>query len=342
MSSPLDDARTQHLAAWIEGRLGAGPVRVEEIRPLQGGAIQENWRLRCRVGATERDFVLRKDAAATIASSRSRAEEFAILAAAHRGGVRVPEPIGFCADPGVIGAPFALMGLVAGIGLGPRVAKDRALGGDREELAAQLGRELARIHAISVRETPALAFLGQPEPQPALAEIAALRASLDRTGVLRPALEWGLRWAERQPPDCAAPTLVHRDFRTGNYMVDAEGLTAILDWEFAGWGDPMSDLGWFCAECWRFGNPEREAGGIGSRAAFYRGYMDAGGRAIDSASVAYWEVMAHLRWAVIALEQGHRHVSGEQPSLELALTSRIVPELERAILRATAPATWRP
>jgi hypothetical protein len=51
--------------------------------------------------------------------------------------------------------------------------------------------------------------------------------------------------------------------------------------------------------------------------------------------------MAHLRWAVIALEQGHRHLSGREHSLELALTGRITPELERAILKMTSPDTWR-
>ena len=56
--------------------------------------------------------------------------------------------------------------------------------------------------------------------------------------------------------------------------------------------------------------------------------------------MAYWEVLAHLRWAVIALEQGARHVSGREFSLELALTGRMVPDLERTILQATAPGTW--
>jgi aminoglycoside phosphotransferase (APT) family kinase protein len=134
---------------------------------------------------------------------------------------------------------------------------------------------------------------------------------------------------------------VHRDFRTGNYMVDAQGLAAVLDWEFAAWGDPMSDIGWFCAECWRFGKTELEAGGIAMRAAFYEGYRAEGSLQIDDDAVHLWEVMAHLRWAVIALEQGHRHLSGREHSLELALTGRITPELERAILKMTSPDTWR-
>jgi aminoglycoside phosphotransferase (APT) family kinase protein len=331
------------LRDWMAGHLGCPDLAIEEIRPLGGGSIQENRLVRCRLADGVRAYVLRMDAAATIASSRSRAEEFRILEAVWHAGVRVPEPVGFCTDPAVIGAPFALMGLVEGVGLGPRIAKDLSLGGDRERLAEDLGRELAKIHdTLDAREAPpaALAFLGAPEADPAGAEIARLRASLDGIGASRPAIEWGLRWGEVRAPRCPAPTLVHRDFRTGNYMVDGAGLTAVLDWEFAGWGDPAQDLGWFCAACWRFGRPDLEAGGIGSRAAFYRGYTGASGRAIDPERVAYWEVLAHLRWAVIALEQGARHVSGREFSLELALTGRMVPDLERAILRATAPDTW--
>ncbi len=342
----MDETR---LGAWIAGRLGVPAVTIEESQALGGGSIQENRLLRCRIGTgrqtdVTREFVLRRDAAATIASSRSRQEEFRLLEAAFAAGVRVPEPVGFCDDAGVIGAPFALMGRVDGVGLGPRIVKDPTLGGDREKLAEDLGRELARIHAVldPRRDPPPdLAFLGPPEPEPAKAEVARLRGSLDGIAAARPAIEWGLRWAEVMAPPCAGPTLVHRDFRTGNYMVDGAGLTAILDWEFAGWGDPVQDLGWFCAACWRFGRKDLEAGGIGSRAAFERGYALGGGRSFTAEAVAYWEVMAHLRWAVIALEQGARHVSGREFSLELALTGRMVPELEQAILRATAPATWR-
>ena len=49
----------------------------------------------------------------------------------------------------------------------------------------------------------------------------------------------------------------------------------------------------------------------------------------------YWQVLAHLRWALIALQQSERHRSGAQASLELALTAHIVPELEREILALT-------
>ena len=47
--------------------------------------------------------------------------------------------------------------------------------------------------------------------------------------------------------------------------------------------------------------------------------------------------MAHARWAVVALQQGERHVAGAEPSLELALTGRRIAELEHDLLEATAP-----
>ena len=51
-----------------------------------------------------------------------------------RASVTVPEPIGFCADPAVLGGPFAVVTKVSGIGLGPKPGRsdeDRDLGRDR-------------------------------------------------------------------------------------------------------------------------------------------------------------------------------------------------------------------
>ncbi|MFI5019871.1 MAG: phosphotransferase, partial [Dongiales bacterium] len=169
---------------------------------------------------------------------------------------------------------------------------------------------------------------------------ASLRAHLDRWERGHPVLEWGLRRLELSARDVRDIVLIHQDFRTGNYMIDAAGLTGILDWEFATWGDPMTDIGWFCARCWRFGAEELEAGGIAPRADFYRGYEQASGRRIDAAAVHFWESMAHIRWAVIALQQAHRHIAGGERSLELALTGRLVPELELSTIALLAPGPW--
>jgi len=79
------------------------------------------------------------------------------------------------------------------------------------------------------------------------------------------------------------------------------------------------------ARYWRFGAYELEAGGIGTRAALLGGYEAASGQKVDHGAVAYWEVMATVRWAVIALMQAARHFDGHETSLELALTAMCCP-----------------
>jgi aminoglycoside phosphotransferase (APT) family kinase protein len=225
---------------------------------------------------------------------------------------------------------------VPGVAAGPRLAKDDALVPDRARLARELGENLARVHALAP-PIAALDFLGAPPAHPALERVAAYRANLDelRPAGAFPVLEWGLRWCERHAPKPAPSVLLHRDYRTGNYLVHEGGLAAVLDWEFAGWGDPLEDLGWFVARCWRFGRPDREGGGVGTAEDFLAGYGAVSGRRVDVGETRYWQAMAHVRWAVIALQQAERHRSGVEKSLELALTAHIVPELEHEILRLT-------
>jgi aminoglycoside phosphotransferase (APT) family kinase protein len=335
----MQEAPRAALETFIAQAAGARAARITQAQLLSGGAIQENWRLDLRLdgGAFDGELqaVLRCDSAsAGVATSHGRAQEFALLKAAHGAGVTVPEPLWLCEDRSVFGRPFFVMRRVAGTAAAHRIVKDPQLGGDRVQLARQLGRELARIHSIRPPR-PDLDFLPLPELPPAAWLIDRARRWLDAHDTPHPVMEWGLRWLERHAPRPDELTLCHRDYRSGNYMVDGQGLTGILDWEFAGWSDPLEDIGWFCAKCWRFGCNELEAGGIGQREDFYAGYEAESGRRIPRAQVRYWEVMAHMNWALISIQQAQRHVRGEESSLLLALTAHITPELEWEILNMT-------
>lgn len=333
-------SKRQSLQNWLCTAAAADEVTITSMQPLSGGAVQENWLIDCRIDggpkSGQQALVLRSDAPSSIAASLSRVEEFHVLRAAFAAGVIVPEPLWLCEDKGIIGRDFYLMQRVGGLALGTKIVKDLSLGGDREALGRQLGRELAKIHAITPHNTQ-LEFLARPKGHPALEAIGTLRAFLDDMDEARPMLEWGLRWAELNLPPAVKPVLVHRDYRTGNYLVDQHGLTAILDWEFAAWGDPMSDIGWFCARCWRFSRPDLEAGGITQRKIFYQAYEEQSGQPVDHQAVLFWELIAHIRWAVIALQQAQRHLSGREPALELALVGRLLPDLEYNILNMTQP-----
>jgi aminoglycoside phosphotransferase (APT) family kinase protein len=266
-----------------------------------------------------------------VAISWSRAQEFRLLETAFRAGVTVPEPIALCEDPAVLGRPFYLMRRVAGEARGHKLVRDPAIRAEGEALAARLGAELARLHRLAP-PVPGLDFIPVPDRPAALWRIAEYRRHLDALRAHEPVLEWALAWLERHSPQGQRLCLVHADFRTGNYLVDGGELTAVLDWEFAGFSDPHEDLGWMLAKYWRFGAYQLEAGGIGTRDAFLGGYEAEAGHAVDRSTVPYWEVMATVRWAVIALMQAARHFDGHEDSLELALTAHVLPVLELDLL----------
>lgn len=330
----MDEAARARLAAWLTAAAGA-PVGIESMALLSGGAIQQNWAMDVTRGGASERWVLRTDNAAVLAASLPRTTEYALLRAAFAAGATVPEPLFCCATAEVTGAPFFVMRRAEGVARGHLLVRQAAAAGSDGDpaLAAALGRELACIHTIRPPRDD-LAMLPAPPDDPAGEFVARQRAALDAAGTPRPVLEWGLRHLERAAPLPGETVLNHNDFRTGNYMVHEGRITAVLDWEFAAWGDPHADLGWVCAPCWRFGGAH-EAGGVGPRSALYAAYEAASGRQVEPERVGWWELAGTIRWAVIAADQAARHLSGREKSLELALTGHIVPELEMDVLRMT-------
>lgn len=334
------DKRRLALAQFLANETGARGCEITALAPLSGGSIQENWGLDAHFADGALDgaqrLVLRAAGETGVPSSLDRLQEFAVLKAAFATGVTVPEPLFACPDTSVFGKPFFIMRRAEGTAAAHRITRDQTLDSVLPRIAERLGRELAHIHSIQP-PCPDLDFLTPYAKSGPEYQIAAFRGYLDTHPSPRPVLEWGIRWLETHIPPPTNPVLCHHDFRTGNYLLDGAELTGILDWEFAGWGDPHEDIAWFCSMGWRFARLDREAGGIADRAPFYRGYESESGRALNPARVHFWEVLASVRWAVIALQQSDRQMLGGERSLDLALTGRRASECELAILMLLDP-----
>ncbi|WP_166259337.1 phosphotransferase family protein [Marinobacter salicampi] len=323
-------------STFIAQQTGARSARVIDFDKLSGGAIQDNFGLTLELEDGSRlgrqAFVIRQDAPSGVAESLSRPEEFRVLQAAFKAGVTAPEPLWLCEDPGISGQVFYVMTRAAGSASPRTLVKADFSEDQRRTIVRRLGAELARLHTVRPPQE-SLQFLEPPQLEnPALSRVVLYRRYLKEIGEPHPVLEWALNWLEDRAPAPGPTVLCHCDFRTGNYMMDGDRLTAILDWEFAAWSDPCEDLGWLCCRSWRFGADHREAGGIGDKQDLLEGYREVSGVDIDPATVSYWEVMALVRWAAIALQQARRHMSGEQRSLELALTGRMVAQMEFDLL----------
>jgi len=332
----LDDEEVRRDVAVRVGEALGAPVTIERWSRLSGGAIQQNLLLEVGRGDIRERYVLRTDARSSVPASRTRGDEYALLCAAAAAGVRVPAPVCCAAATGTRPAWF-VMRHVEGIAAGHRLTRAGAIA-DPDALVRELGANLARLHAIDA-SSETLGFLGPRPSAPTRVLLASYRAYLDgwraRHGHAWPALEWGLHWWQLRAPADERVVLVHRDYRMGNLMVDDGRLTGTLDWEFAGWGNPLEDIGWFFAPCWRFAGPGNVAGGLAGAAPFLAGYNDVAGTTYTEADTRDWQALAQLRWAIIALQQCERHQVGGERSLELALTGRLLPGLERDLLALT-------
>ena len=312
------------LSAVVGDDLGAA-VRIEELKPLVGGASRELWSFELVVGEERRACVLRRDPEG-VGDPAGRRREWEVLRAAYDGGVPVPEPLWFVESDRSAGF---VMERLEGEAIARRLLRDDRYAAARERLTGQLAAAAARTHAISLTEAPSV---DAPDGPPAEAAVSALEAELDRIGEPHPALELGLRWLRRHLPEPVAPGLVHGDFRTGNFLVDERGLVAVLDWELCHAGDPAEDLGWLCIRSWRFGADDRPAGGFGSRDELLVAYAGAGGRGVTRDELRFWEVLGNVRWGVICLVQADAHLSGAVQSLERAAIGRRTCEPEWDLL----------
>lgn len=323
-------------STFIAKQTGARSARVIDFDKLSGGAIQDNFGLTLELDggnhSGRQTFVVRQDAPSGVAESLSRPEEFRVLQAAFKAGVTAPEPLWLCQDTEVSGQVFYVMTRAAGTASPRKLVKSDFSQQQRRSIVRRFGAELARLHRVRPPQQ-SLEFLALPDADNlALSRVGLYRRYLKEVGEPHPVLEWALNWLEDHAPEPGPTVLCHCDFRTGNYMMDGDELTAVLDWEFAAWSDPCEDLGWLCSRSWRFGADDREAGGIGDKQDLLDGYREESSVAPDPATVNYWEVMALVRWAMIALQQARRHMSGEQRSLELALTGRMVAQMELDLL----------
>ncbi len=331
MSSPQPDDLAVRLAAFLAQAAGA-PATISAMKPIAGGASRATWAVDAEIGGAREALVLRMDQASSMnPDALSRPQEFALLEAAHAAGVLVPRPRWLDAEGTALGRPFLLMDHVAGESIGPRVVRRPELAAARARLPTQMAAQLARIHAI---DPAPLDFLPPPPAgrSPALHAIDHTRRVIDAIDLQNPALEFGLRWLDQRAPACAQPTLIHGDFRIGNLLVGPEGLNAVIDWEFAHVGDPHEDLAWPCVRDWRFGNDALHVGGVGELAPYLAAYESVSGRTVDRNTLRWWEIMGNLRWAATCHVQAQRHLSGADPSVELASLGRRAAEMELEFL----------
>lgn len=259
------------------------------------------------------------------------AREAAVLRLAESAGMPVAHVYFDCEDASYLGGPFFISQRIAGETVPRRVLRMVEQVGHGERIVAQIGAAFAALHRVPLQHAPD--DMTRPQAN------SACQQALDNLGLQikellqpSPAISLGYRWLNsRMPARDNILTVIHADTRNGNIVISKSGLEAILDWEGSRIGDPMEDLAWPCVRTWRFGEDEKEFGGLGSVETLATAYEGAGGR-FEPEVFHWWKVLGNLRWAIGLAGQAHQHLDGRVPNIVMAASGRRVCELEYDLL----------
>jgi aminoglycoside phosphotransferase (APT) family kinase protein len=239
------------LATWLDAErpgLRAGQLDGEVIA---GGKSNLTYRI---TDGTSTWALRRPPLAHVLPTAHDMVREYRVISALAPTPVPVAPAVALCADPDVLGAPFYLMGFVDGVVL------------DKPDVLRKLGPAAARRSCELLMDT--LAELHEVDP-----EAVGLGDFGRPDGFLaRQVRRWHQQWqaSETRPldqlgrtverltetvPEQSPSAVVHGDYRLTNVMfapaagslrpddVIADRIAAVVDWEMATLGDPLTDLG---------------------------------------------------------------------------------------------------
>ena len=326
--TPADVLRRGLLA--LAPRLWPGANAVEGLRRLSAGATLETWSFDVVAPHARHELILRRSPGGLRANETlSLTNEAALVASLAGTGVPVAKVVRALVPEDGIGDGF-IMVRIHGETIPRKLLRDAEFAVARERFVDQCGAILAALH-----RTP-------PDRGPPLAtrSLSVMMASMERRHQVMaeqrrasPVFAMALRWLRDRMPADRPPALVHGDFRIGNLMLDADGVSAVLDWEIAHLGDPAEDLAWVCLPPWRFGNIHLPVAGIGTREDLFRAYETAGGEPVDPARVRFWEILGSLRWGLGTAGMAEWFRSGRDTAPERAMIARRVSENELDLMR---------
>lgn len=339
---PGEEIDANRLAEYLEGVRPelAGPV---EISQFPSG--HSNLTYLIRAGGEE--FVLRRPPGGRKPKSgHDMHREWVMLSALEGHFPYVPEPLSYCEDPSVLGAPFFLMrrirGLILRRDLPPQLELDP---GAMRSLCERLVDVHRELHALDYHEL-GLDQLGRPEGYVKRQIVGWSGRYRDARTPDVPDFEEVMAWLEEHRPPERGAAIIHNDYRFDNVVLDPGNLQRILgvlDWEMATIGDPLMDLGaslayWVEAD----DPPDLQAirlvpthlPGALTRREVVEHYLE--GRDLEADDLAFYYVYGLFRLAGIAQQIYYRYYHGQTRDERFGRLGRAVHVLEAASRRSIA------
>lgn len=305
----------------------AGGVEVTGLRRVRGGNSSEIWALDGRWdagdGAQTRPLILRSGADNEF-TFHGRGLEHAVLKALEPTPVETPAIYWFDPDGAHFDRQTMIMERRPGIAERGVLTDRNTLGldlGQRVSLGQSMIDQLAALHRIA---PPPGDFGGDGSAEQRLRAHDNAIAGLE----LEPVVELHIAswWLWRHlPPPPSRRTIVHGDYRPANMLVQDGRISAILDWEFVGVGDPLEDLGWYLSPYYA---RDHLIPGAFTRNDVIARYEAASGASVDRAAVTFWGVFAIYKLAYMTMAALRWMTEGDASRMTVTARFILQPLLE--------------
>lgn len=308
----------------ISERLGAAVV-INGARWLSGGAsklqmmFDLEWRGPDNGELRTETLVLRMEPAASVTES-SRAREFEVIQAVD-GIIPAPRAYWVDADGDFLPYPAMIYAFSSGTakpsydagkvsGLGQNYGPDL-----RARLAPQFVGLLARLHTIDVDQATGMRHFARAKVgsnASVIAQVNAMRRIWEEDRIEEePIMEIIYRWLIAHAPVLDHVSIVHGDYRSGNFLFDEDKgeITAWLDWEGATFGDRHQDLTYAAMPSFAHLDDDNQtllASGMMSEPALYAAYEKASGLSVDPARITYFNIYNRYLIAILTLAASSR------------------------------------
>lgn len=305
----------EKVTAWLAERIADLAPPLAWTR-LTGG--HSNFTYAISDAGLRRFVVRRPPLGELLPTAHDMGREFTVISALWPSAVPVPEPIAYCHDSSVTGAPFYAMGWVEGRSLY-----------NAEETAEHLNEQARTRTGPSFIDTLASLHLLDPD-QVGLGGLgkrdsyvgrqlrrwyASWNASMDKE---RPEVDRLHQFLVDHLPAQVRVSVVHGDYGLHNCRVASDGhIAAVVDWEISTLGDPLADLA-YCLNSWAEPGDEGSAAvkppttlpGFCGRQLLIDRYAERTG--YDLSGIDYYRCFNH--WKTVCILQGvyARYLHGQK------------------------------
>ncbi|MEO1101788.1 MAG: phosphotransferase family protein [Pseudomonadota bacterium] len=340
-----DPALAKAFAAYAETRMAeASNLEVTQLARIHGGASRETFSVDIAFdgpnGRETKGLILRKDPPDSLIDT-DRKVEFAAIRSMTGAGIPAPDALFLEPDQKHLGAPFFVMGRIEG-GVPVNPFRIEEVEPHRQAIGEQFFRHLGSIARVDPATSPLADEIETPSPDACWKrELDYWENEIDTNArAPQPISKAAIRHLRRAPPPPAQRlSIVHGDYRSGNYLHDGAGaINAVLDWEMAHIGDPYEDLAWATDPLWSGTDMELAAGLLPWPEAIAI-WQESSGCTFDPAAFEWWSIFASVKAMGIWISSARAYADGknDDPILawsgwfthcahELTLASRLAPK----------------